>query len=126
VAAGPGLPPIMAAGPTAIPLGPPVRTAHDPQHFHLARQRARENNCYLAFASLAPPTGIGGSALFGPDPSYGGEEVLLNSSGVTAGVIDTSNLDTPYPSSAVRAKELIRMRQPQLYDLLQTVERGEG
>lgn len=118
VPAGPGLPPILAAGPTAIPIEPPARAAHDSLHFHLARQRAYENNCYLAFASLPPPDGPGGGAIFGPDPSYRGQEEVLTSGGVTLSIVDTSNLDTPYPSSSVRAKELIRMRQPQLYDLL--------
>jgi hypothetical protein len=35
------------------------------------------------------------------------------------GTIDTTNFDMLYPSSPVRIKELVRMRQPQLYDALQ-------
>jgi predicted amidohydrolase len=120
VAAGSGLPPATASGATLIPLEPPGNAAADPYHYHLARQRAFENNCYLAFASLPPPGGIGCSSIFGPDPSYRADEIVLDShDGVVVGIIDTSNLDTPYPSSSVRTKALIRMRQTHLYDPLQ-------
>jgi predicted amidohydrolase len=124
VAAGPGLPHAMPAGPTRIPLEPPALVAADPYHFHLARQRAFENNCYVAFASLACPDGIGRSAIFGPDPSHRAREtVLAGSPNVVVGAVDTTNLATPYPSSPVRAKDLVRMRQTRLYDPLQI---GDG
>jgi predicted amidohydrolase len=120
VAAGPGLPPPRALGPTAIPLNAPGITAADPHHFHLARQRAIENNCYLAFSSLPPPTGIGHSAIFGPTPTdRAGETVLDSYGGAAVRTIDTTNLDMPYPTFTVRTKDLVRMRQPYLYDRLQ-------
>jgi hypothetical protein len=112
----------MAGGPTHIPLNPPGIVATDPYHFHLGRQRAFENNCYLAFANLPPPHGIGRSSIFGPDPIYRTDETVLDSNdGVVVGTIDTTNLDMPYPSSRVRIKELVRMRQTQLYDPLQSI-----
>jgi predicted amidohydrolase len=120
VAAGPGLPPTVAGEVTRIPLNPPGIVAADPSHFHLARQRAFENNCYLAFASLSPPSGIGHSAVFGPAPAYRVEENMLDyAEGVVVGTIDTTDLAAPYPSSSVRVKELVRLRQTQLYDPLQ-------
>jgi predicted amidohydrolase len=128
VAAGPGLPPPRALGPTAIPLNAPGIAAADPHHFHLARQRATENNCYLAFASLPSPTGIGCSAVFGPSPTYRAGETVLESYGAGAAVrtIDTTNLDMPYPTFTVRTKDLVRMRQPHLYDPLQIRQSQEG
>jgi predicted amidohydrolase len=121
VSAGPGFPPPIAQGPTAIPLNAPGIVAGDPDHFHLARQRAFENNCYLAFASLPAPYGIGRSAVFGPGPAYRAGETILDSYdyGVAARMIDTTNLDMPYPTSMVRNKDLVRMRQTHLYDPLQ-------
>ena len=105
-----------------VPAGPGLPPPY-PHHFHLARQRAFENNCYLAFASLPGPDGIGSSAVFGPNPDYRDGEMVLASrdAGVGARTIDTATLDTPYPAlPAVRRKELVRTRQPHLYDLLQT------
>jgi predicted amidohydrolase len=120
VVAGPGLPLTIAGELTGIPLKSPGIAAADPYHFHLARQRAFENNCYLAFASLPPPHGIGHSAVFGPTPAYRADEKVLDSGeGVVVGTIDTTNFDMLYPSSPVRIKELVRMRQTQLYDDLQ-------
>ncbi len=121
VPAGAGLPPSFGIGPTAVPLHTPWSVAN-PHHFHLARQRAIENNCYLAVASLPHPHGIGSSAVFGPSPSYRvGEHILdPHGGGVVVRTIDTTNVDTPYPRLApVRTKELVRMRQPHLYDELQ-------
>jgi predicted amidohydrolase len=119
VAGGDGLPPVQAAGPTAIPLPPPAITAADPYHFHLARQRAVENNSYVAFASLPASHGIGCSAVFGPNRD--GEVVLAaGETGVTARTVDTTHVETPYPGmAAVRSKMLLGMRQPHLYDALQ-------
>ncbi|HEU5099758.1 MAG TPA: nitrilase-related carbon-nitrogen hydrolase [Roseiflexaceae bacterium] len=120
VAAGPGLPPLQRGELTRLPLKPPGIAAADPYHFHLARQRAFENNCYLAFASLPPPQGIGCSSIFGPDPIYRTDEKVLDADeGLVVSAIDTTNFDMLYPSSPVRIKELVRMRQTQLYDELQ-------
>ncbi len=124
VPAGPNLPPVLGLGPTAVPLEPPAVTGEDPVHFHLARVRAIENNCYLAFASLPAPAGIGHSAVFGPTAAFRTGEMVLGAddSGVAVREIDTTNLGSEYPTCAVRAKDYLRMRQPHLYDLLQAAE----
>jgi hypothetical protein len=102
-----------------VPLNPPGIIAADPYHFHLARQRAIENNSYVAFACLPAPHGIGCSAVFGPDRD--GEAVLgVDKCGVVARVIDTMHVSEPYPGLAsVRTKVLLGMRQTHLYEPLQ-------
>jgi predicted amidohydrolase len=119
VAAGAGIPPVQASAPTAVPISPPGIRAADPSHFHLARQRAIENESYVAFASLPAPHGIGCSAIFGPDRN---DEVVLSAyeADVASRIIDTSHATMPYPRlAAVRAKHLIGMRQTYLYEPLQ-------
>uniref|UniRef100_A0A831TF00 CN hydrolase domain-containing protein n=1 Tax=Thermorudis peleae TaxID=1382356 RepID=A0A831TF00_9BACT len=124
VPAGPGLPPVRGLGPTAVPLEPPAVTGEDPVHFHLARVRAIENGCYLAFASLPAPAGIGHSAVFGPTPAFRANEKMLGAGerGVVVREMDTTNLESEYPTCSVRAKDYLKMRQPHLYDLLQVAE----
>ncbi|MCM8749263.1 nitrilase/cyanide hydratase and apolipoprotein N-acyltransferase [Thermomicrobiaceae bacterium CFH 74404] len=124
VPAGPRLPPVRRLGPTAVPLEPPAVTGEDPVHFHLARVRAIESNCYLAFASLPVPLGIGHSAVCGPTPAFRAGELVLgpDESGVVVREMDTTNLESEYPTCAVRAKDYLKMRQPHLYDLLQVAE----
>ena len=125
VPAGPGVASSFALGPTAMPLAPRSMIGPDPHHFHLARQRAFENNCYLAFASMAGPDGTGGSAIFGPSPASRVGETILGSDegGIVMRTIDTVNLNAPDSRSAVvRTKPLVRMRQPRLYDSLQIAE----
>lgn len=121
VPAGPSLPPSSPLGPTAIPVNGPGIVADDKHHFHLARQRAIENNCYLAFASLPQPDGIGASAVFGPTPAYRVGQTILERDEVGAlmRTIDTGTIDDPHGTLAsVRAKDLVRTRQPHLYDAL--------
>ena len=112
--AGPGLPPVVAAARLGV-------AADDPTAFHLARVRALENACYVAFASLPAPTGVGWSGVFAPErePRAGEGLIPADGTGVSLRVVDTTNLATPFPTSAVRAKETLRRRQPLLYDLLQ-------
>lgn len=120
-----GLPPSFGMGPTAVPLDTAWGVGYHPHHFHLARQRAIENNCYLAFASTPDPHGIGSSAVFGPSPVYRVGEYILDpyGDGSVTRTIDTTNIDTPYPHLApVRSKELVRMRQTHLYDSLQIMD----
>lgn len=97
----------------------PQSDVADLYHFHLARQRAVENNTYVAFASLPSPGGIGCSAVFGPNRV--GEAVLgAGERGVIVRTVDTSHVAAPYPGlAAVRAKPLVGMRQPHLYEPLQ-------
>jgi predicted amidohydrolase len=126
VPASPGLPPSAPLGPTAIPVDGPGIVADDRHHFHLARQRAIENNCYLAFASLPHPGGIGASAVFGPTPAYRVGQSILDPDavGTLVRAVDTATVDDPYATLAsVRAKDLVRTRQPHLYDPL--IARGD-
>jgi predicted amidohydrolase len=119
VAAGAGLPPPLASQGTAVPLDPPEQRAADACYILLARQRAVENDTYVAFASLPAPQGIGSSGVFGPFRK--GETVLgARDNGAATRAIDTSHVDTPYPGlAAVRAKLIVGMRQPYLYEPLQ-------
>lgn len=124
VPSGPGLPGVMGLDATPVPLGAPAVVGPDPTHFHVGRQRASENNCYLAFASFPAPGGIGYSGVFGPTLDFRSEDSLLppDERGVRARDIDTTSRDATYPTCAVRAKDYIRMRQPGLYTLLQVPE----
>lgn len=121
VPAGPLLPPVQGLGATQIPLPPPALQEADPTHFHLARVRAQENSTVIAYAALSPPEGTGWTGIFGPIAESRQEEQLLDPTvtGLTSGVLDTTNLPTPFPTNPLRAKELLRMRQTHLYDLLQ-------
>lgn len=121
VPAGPHLPAVQGLGPTSVPLPSPAVIDDDPTHFHLARVRAHENATYVAYAALPEPEGTGWSGVFGPVPESRAAEQLLDpgACGVASGLVDTTNLGTRYPTNPVRAKDLLRMRQPQLYDLLQ-------
>lgn len=112
VPAGPGLPPAW-----------PVPPAGRPAAYHLARERADENNCYVAFASLPAPDGIGQSGIFGPAQRFMSDEQIIDATnGLVTREIDTTNLDTRFPTCEVRAKDALRRRQTQLYDLLQYPE----
>lgn len=110
VPAGPELPPSfgLAAG--------DADGKHGQYHFHLARQRAFENNCYLAFAALPYPCGNGNSAVFGPDPDSRAGEGILGSAANGVAVRTTDTCD------AVRAKDLVGKRRTDLYDELQTLK----
>jgi predicted amidohydrolase len=111
-----------AHGGTSIAHPAPIPTGADPYHWHLGRVRAGENNLYLALAnSLDPHTGsFGASGVFGPDtfafPRQ--EAIVTRSQGLAVASIDTSNLDSPYPTNVVRRKDLVLMRQPHQYKAL--------
>ena len=124
--AGPLLPPVRGLGPTAVPLPSPAVTGDDPTHFHLASVRAFENMTYIASAALPEPGGTGWSDVFGPVPETRASEQLVEpgSEGFAWGVVDTTNLATRYPTNPVRAKDLLRMRRTDLYDLLQVSTAG--
>lgn len=104
---------------TAIAQNYPIPTGADPHHWHLMRARAGENNVHLAFANvLDEASGYGGkSGVFGPDTfEFPRRETILGSGeGVATTEIDTTNLDTPYPTNVVRRKDLVTMRQPHHY-----------
>ena len=115
-------PPVRGFGATTIPLPPHADAGPTDDHFHLWRERARENNSYVAFANGAAPT-MGWSGLFGPGlEDQPRNEALVRGSaeGVATLAMDTTNLNTSYTTSAVRAKDLVGMRMPIWYDALQT------
>lgn len=104
---------------TAIPHNHPIPTGADPWHWHAFRMRGGENNVYLAFANvLDPARGMAGaSAVFGPD-SFAfprRETAILDAEEAAAATVDTTNLDTPYPTNIVRRKDLVVMRLPHHY-----------
>ncbi|MCB4768466.1 amidohydrolase [Ancylobacter sp. Lp-2] len=97
----------------------PIPTGADPHHWHLMRARAGENNVHLAFANVLDPAAgyHGKSGVFGPDTfEFPRREAILGEGeGIITTAIDTSNLDTPYPTNVVRRKDLVAMRQPHHY-----------
>ncbi len=118
-------PAVIPWGSTAIPHLPHVPVGPTADHFHLWRERARENNTYVAFANGSgndAEGAMGWSGIFGPgtedQPRF---DALIH--GAEAGTvslpIDTTNLDTPYATNPVRAKDLVGMRVPIWYDPLQ-------
>lgn len=58
--------------------------------------------------------------MFGPDsfafPRQ--ESVILDAEGIAGATVDTTNLDTPYPTNIARRKDLVVMRQPHHYQPL--------
>ncbi len=107
---------------TAVAQNYPIPTGADPHHWHLMRARAGENNCFLAFANVLDEAGgyHGKSGVFGPDtfafPRR--EAILAEGEGVVAAEVDTTNLDSRYPTNVVRRKDLMVMRQPHHYQPL--------
>jgi predicted amidohydrolase len=115
-------PPVRPFGPTAIPFPSYVEAGPTDDHFHLWRERARENNSYVAFANGAAPW-MGWSGVFGPGlEGEARHEALVrgDAGGIAELVMDTTNLDTRYTTNVVRAKDLLGMRMPIWYDALQT------
>ncbi|MGP9766463.1 nitrilase-related carbon-nitrogen hydrolase [Halomonas sp. AOP13-D3-9] len=104
---------------TCIRQPSPIPTGSDDHHWHHYRVRGGENNCYFAFANVhMPEAGLPGlSGIFGPDTfHFPRHEVLLTSdTGCVQLAIDTSNLESAYPNSAVRRKDLVVMRLPHHY-----------
>lgn len=97
----------------------PIPTGADAYHWHHFRVRAGENNVFLAFANVgAPEAGYPGlSGVFGPDtfefPRR--EAIVTEAEGLATAPVDTSNLDSRYPTNIVRRKDLVAMRLPHHY-----------
>jgi predicted amidohydrolase len=103
----------------------PIPTGADPHHWHHFRVRAGENNVFFAFANILDPANKypGLSGVFGPDtfefPRR--EAIAADVEGITTRTIDTTNLDTNYPTNVVRRKDLVSMRMPHSYrDLIRS------
>lgn len=107
---------------SAIAQNWPIPTGADAHHWHHLRCRGGENNVYFAYANAVDPAGGAGgkSGVFGPDtfafPRH--EAIVAEGEGIAAIDIDTTNLDTPYPTNVVRRKDLVLMRLPHHYPAL--------
>ncbi|MBS9476743.1 nitrilase-related carbon-nitrogen hydrolase [Ancylobacter radicis] len=104
---------------TKVAQNYPIPTGADPHHWHHFRARAGENNVFLAFANVLDPLRgyEGKSGVFGPDtfefPRR--EAIVAAGEGVASAEIDTTNLDSRYPTNVVRRKDLMVMRLPHHY-----------
>ena len=97
----------------------PIPMNADPNHWNHFRIRGGENNIYFAYSNIFDKKNnyLGKSGIFGPDPfKFPREESLINQDeDITFLEIDTSNLNTNYPTNVVRDKFMMSMRQPQHY-----------
>jgi predicted amidohydrolase len=97
----------------------PIPMNADPNHWNHFRIRGGENNIYFLFSNISDKKNnyLGKSGIFGPDPfKFPREESLIHQNeDLTHLEIDTSNLDTNYPTNVVRDKFMMSMRQPQHY-----------
>ena len=104
---------------TAVAQPAPIPTGADPHHWHHFRVRAGENNVFFAFANVFDPErGYPGlSGVFGPDtfefPRR--EAIAAEGEGLVTAVVDTTNLESRYPTNVVRRKDLVSMRMPHSY-----------
>ena len=114
----------------ARPLPVPAWDRDLPEHFHLARLRAYENNTALAFANRRDAGYMGESGIFGPELGTDEARVSGRSVGEAVLKIVTGPSQTRFPTTPLRAKELLHKRVPALYAPLvqhgpQTAEPGE-
>jgi predicted amidohydrolase len=97
----------------------PIPTGADPHHWHHFRVRAGENNAFFAFANVFDPENgyLGLSGVFGPDTfEFPRREAIAGEGeGIATALVDTSNLDSVYPTNVVRRKDLVLMRMPHSY-----------
>jgi len=97
----------------------PIPMGADPNHWNHFRIRGGENNIYFLYANILDKNNnyLGKSGIFGPDPfKFPREESLIHDNeDITHLKINTSNLDTNYPTNVVRDKFMMSMRQPQHY-----------
>jgi predicted amidohydrolase len=100
-------------GETAVPMDPWVEAGPTEAHFHLWRERERENNAHVLFANAAAPA-MGWSGCFAAvlenEPR---REALVRGAGAGSATIEIET------SGVVRAKDLVRMRMPIWYDAMQ-------
>jgi predicted amidohydrolase len=106
-------PPVRPYGATSVPFPPHVDTGPTADHFHLWRERERENHVHVLFANAGAPW-MGWSGIFAAiletEPRA---EVLIpgNGDGALTLVVDTSTV--------TREKPLLGMRMPIWYDAMQ-------
>lgn len=110
---------------TVIPHPGAIETEADPLHWHHMRVRAGENNVWFAFANAydSERGSNGHSGVFGPDTFAfpRGESTVSDKIGTATAVVDTTNLDSVYPTNVVRRKDLVSMRLPHHYPTLSSV-----
>lgn len=103
---------------TSVRQADPIPTCADPLHWHQYRVRAGENNVYFLFANICQTNGKAGfSGVFGPDTFAfpRNEAIISDNARIAVAEIDTRNADPVYPTSVVRRKDLIVMRQTHHY-----------
>jgi predicted amidohydrolase len=97
----------------------PIPTGADPDHWHHFRARAGENNVFFAFANIVDETRgyFGKSGVFGPDTFEFPRREAIVAQGVSLATaeIDTTNLESRYPTNVVRRKDMMVMRLPHHY-----------
>ncbi|MBW3632417.1 MAG: hypothetical protein KY456_05235 [Chloroflexi bacterium] len=106
-------PPVLAYGETAIPMPRFVDAGPTEEHYHLWRERERENNAHVLFANGAAPW-MGWSGCFAAvleDEPRRESFVRGDGAGTATLEIDTQGV--------TRTKDLVRMRIPIWYDALQ-------
>lgn len=106
-------PPVLGYGETAVPMLPWVDAGPTEDHFHLWRERERENNTHVLFANgAAPMMGWSGcfAAVWEDAPR---QETLVRGDEEGTATIEIETGDV------VRAKDYVRMRMPIWYDALQ-------
>lgn len=106
-------PAVLPHGPTAVPLPEFVDTGPTEAHFHLWRERERENNVHVLFANGAAPW-MGWSGCFAAVlESEPRRESLVRGDGEGVATLEFES------GGVVRAKDMIRMRMPIWYDAMQ-------
>ena len=106
-------PPVLPYGETAVPMPPFVEAGPTDAHYHLWRERERENNAHLLFANGAVPW-LGWSGCFAAEwESEPRQESLVRGDreGTATLEIETQGVS--------RTKDLVRMRTPIWYDAMQ-------
>ena len=97
----------------------PIPTGADPNHWNHFRIRGGENNIFFVYSNIIDKENNfhGKSGIFGPDPfKFPRKECLISESeNINHLEVDTTNLDTNYPTNIVRDKFMMSMRQPQHY-----------
>jgi predicted amidohydrolase len=113
-------PPVLPYGETTIPMPAHVVAGPTTEHYHLWRERERENNAHVLFANGAAPW-MGWSGCFAAvleDESR--QEAFVRGDGEGTATLD---VDT---CGVTRSKDLVRMRIPIWYDAMQAPDETAG
>lgn len=108
-------PPPRGLPASAVPFPDARLAAANPRHFDLWRQRALENNTFVAFANRGAPDGMGESGVFGPEFGADAATVERDGVGIATLDVDTTSLSERFPTAPVRVKEMLRRRVPAMY-----------